>query len=133
VGSNPIARSNVFNHFRDVSFPLTFPRHGFRHGSVGNLGLFRLGLVGLGAHPSSLAEAGHRFNSGLQVGGGEVRIAKRTRGSQMLQRWLGTVLLACEGRFRRGKGDAELAQVRASIEAEQAEAHSASTKKAASP
>lgn len=59
------------------------------------------------------------------------RNIKRTRGSRMLQRWLGTVLLACEGRFRRVKGYAEIAQVRASIEAEQAEAQSASTKKAA--
>lgn len=55
----------------------------------------------------------------------------RTRGSQMLQRWLGTVLLACEGRFRNVTGFAEMAQVLTTIEAEQAEPPSASTKKAA--
>jgi transposase-like protein len=59
------------------------------------------------------------------------RTIKRTRGSQMLQRWLGTVLLACEGRFRRVKGDAEIAQVLAMIETEQTEPQPASTKKAA--
>lgn len=32
------------------------------------------------------------------------RNIKRTRGSRMLQRWLGRVLLACEGRFKRVKG-----------------------------
>jgi transposase-like protein len=36
------------------------------------------------------------------------RNIKRTRGSRMLQRWLGTVLLACEGRFRRVKGYAAM-------------------------
>ncbi len=46
------------------------------------------------------------------------RNIKRTRGSQMLQRWLGTVLLACERRFRRGKGYAEIAPVLAMIETE---------------
>lgn len=56
------------------------------------------------------------------------RNIKRTRGSRMLQRWLGTVLLACEGRFRRVKGYAEIAPVLARIEAEQ---QPASTKKAA--
>ena len=59
------------------------------------------------------------------------RNIKRTRGSRMLQRWLGTVLLACEGRFRRVKGYAEIAPVMARIEAEQAEPQPASTKKAA--
>jgi hypothetical protein len=49
----------------------------------------------------------------------------------MLQRWLGTVLLYCEGRFKRVKGYAEIAQVVATIETEQAEPQSASTKKAA--
>ncbi|MBH0187021.1 MAG: IS256 family transposase [Nitrospira sp.] len=59
------------------------------------------------------------------------RNLKRTRGSAMLQRWLGTTLLYCEGRFNRVKGYAEIAQVLATIEAEQAESQSASTKKAA--
>ena len=59
------------------------------------------------------------------------RNIKRTRGSRMLQRWLGTVLLSCEGRFRRVKGYAEIAPVMARIEAEQAEPQPASTKKAA--
>ncbi len=59
------------------------------------------------------------------------RNIKRTRGSQMLQRWLGTVLLACEGRFSRVKGYAEIAQVLAMIESEQTEPQPASTKKAA--
>ncbi len=59
------------------------------------------------------------------------RNIKRTRGSRMLQRWLGTVLLACEGRFRRVKGYAEITPVMARIKAEQTEPQSASTKKAA--
>jgi transposase-like protein len=59
------------------------------------------------------------------------RNIKRTRGSRMLQRWLGTVLLACEGRFRRVKGYTEIAPVMARLEAEQAEPQPASTKKAA--
>ncbi|NOU11842.1 MAG: IS256 family transposase [Nitrospira sp.] len=59
------------------------------------------------------------------------RNIKRTRGSHMLQRWLGTVLLACEGRFRRVKGYAEIAPVMARLEAEQTEPQSAATKKAA--
>lgn len=56
---------------------------------------------------------------------------KRTRGSRMLQRWLGTVLRSCVGRFKRVKGYAGIAQVMATIEAEHAEAPSAQTKKAA--
>lgn len=59
------------------------------------------------------------------------RNIKRTRGSRMLQRWLGTVLLACEGRFKRVKGYAGMAQVRTMNESEQAEPPSVSTKKAA--
>lgn len=59
------------------------------------------------------------------------RNLKRARGSAILQRWLGTVLLFCEQRFRKVKGYAEIAQVRATIEAEQAEAPSAPSKKAA--
>ncbi|MEK6634223.1 MAG: IS256 family transposase [Nitrospirota bacterium] len=59
------------------------------------------------------------------------RNIKRTRGSAMLQRWLGTVLLYCEQQFNRVKGFAGIAQVMATIEAEQAEPQSASTKKAA--
>jgi transposase-like protein len=56
---------------------------------------------------------------------------KRTRGSHMLQRWLGTVLLACEEWFRRAKGYAAIAPVMARIEAKQTEPQPASTKKAA--
>lgn len=59
------------------------------------------------------------------------RNIKRTRGSFMLQRWLGTVLLSCEQRFRRVKGWAGIAHVLTTIEAEQVEPQSASTKKAA--
>jgi putative transposase len=59
------------------------------------------------------------------------RNIKRTRGSHMLQRWLGTVLLACERRFRRVNGYAAIAPVMARIEAEQTEPQPASTKKAA--
>lgn len=59
------------------------------------------------------------------------RNIKRTRGSRMLQRWLGTVLLYCEKQFKRAKGFAGIAQVIATIEAEQAEQQPASTKKAA--
>lgn len=59
------------------------------------------------------------------------RNIKRTRGSTMLQCWLGTVLLYCEKQFKRVKGFAGIAQVLATIEAEQAEQQSAPTKKAA--
>jgi len=46
---------------------------------------------------------------------------KRPRGSKMLQRWLGTVLLYCEEQFRTVKGFKEIAQVMANIDAEQME------------
>ncbi len=59
------------------------------------------------------------------------RNIKRTRGSGMLQRWLGTVLLYCEKQFKRVKGFAGIAQVMATIEAEQAEQQTPSTTKAA--
>ena len=59
------------------------------------------------------------------------RNIKRSRGSAMLQRWLGTVLLYCEQQFRRVKGFAGIPQVMATIEAEQAEPPQAQTKKAA--
>jgi len=59
------------------------------------------------------------------------RNIKRTRGSAMLQRWLGTVLLYCEQQFKRVKGFAGIAQVMATIEAEHAEPQPAQTKKAA--
>lgn len=59
------------------------------------------------------------------------RNLKRTRGTAMLQRWLGTVLLYSESRFKRVKGYAEIAQVIATIEAEHEETHSVQTKKAA--
>ncbi len=55
----------------------------------------------------------------------------RTRGSMMLQRWLGTVLLYCEAQFRRVKGCTGIAQVSATIEAEHAEQQLGQTKKAA--
>jgi putative transposase len=59
------------------------------------------------------------------------RNIKRVRGSVMLQRWLGTVLLYCEQPFNRVKGFAEIAPIMATIEAEHAEPQSAPTKKAA--
>lgn len=59
------------------------------------------------------------------------RNIKRTRGSRMLQRWLGTVLLYCEGRFKRVKGYAEIAQVIATIEVERTEPQATQVKKAA--
>ena len=59
------------------------------------------------------------------------RNIKRSRGSTMLQRWLGTVLLYCEQQFKRVKGFAGIPQVMATIEAEHAEPQSAPTKKAA--
>ena len=59
------------------------------------------------------------------------RNIKRPRGSTMLQRWLGTVLLYCEGQFKRVKGFAGIAQVIATIEAEYAESQPGQTKKAA--
>ncbi len=58
------------------------------------------------------------------------RNSKRTRGSTMLQRWPGTVLLYCEGQFKRVKGYAGIAQVIATIEVAQAEAQPAQAKKA---
>ena len=59
------------------------------------------------------------------------RNIKRTRGSAMLQRWLGTVLLYCEQQFKRVKGFAGIAQVLETIEAEQMEQQPVQTKKAA--
>jgi len=59
------------------------------------------------------------------------RNIKWSRGSAMLQRWLGTVLLYCEQQCNRVKGFAGIAPVRATIEAEQAEPPQAQTKKAA--
>ncbi len=55
----------------------------------------------------------------------------RSRGSAMLQRWLGTVLLYCEQQFKRVNGFAGMAQVIAAIEAEHAEQQLVQTKKAA--
>ena len=52
----------------------------------------------------------------------------RTRGRTMLQRWLGTVLLYCEGRFNRVTGYAGIAQVIATIEAVHAEPQLVQTK-----
>jgi putative transposase len=59
------------------------------------------------------------------------RNIKRTRGSVMLQRWLGTVLLYCEQQFRRVKGFADIGQVMATIEREQAEPQPSSKTQAA--
>jgi transposase-like protein len=59
------------------------------------------------------------------------RNIKRPRGSKMLQRWLGTVLLYCEQQFKRVKGFAGIAQVMATIEAEHTEPQPVQTKKAA--
>lgn len=59
------------------------------------------------------------------------RNIKRIRGSRMLHRWLGSVLLYCEKQFKRVKGFAGIAQVVATIKAEQTEQPSALTKKAA--
>jgi len=56
---------------------------------------------------------------------------QRTRGSTMLQRWLGTVLLYCEGQFKRVKGYVGTAHVIATTEAAQAEPKPAQAKKAA--
>lgn len=55
------------------------------------------------------------------------RNIKRSRGSAMLQRWLGTVLLYCEPQFKRVKGFAGIA----TIEAEHAESQLVQPKKAA--
>jgi putative transposase len=59
------------------------------------------------------------------------RNLKRSRGSRMLQRWLGSVLLHCEGQFKKVEGYKEIAQVVVNIEAEQAEPQPAPMKKAA--
>ncbi|MBK5283209.1 MAG: transposase [Nitrospiraceae bacterium] len=59
------------------------------------------------------------------------RNIKRSRGSAMLQRWLGTVLLYCEQQFKRVNGFAGIAEVMATIEAEHAEPQLVQAKKAA--
>ena len=59
------------------------------------------------------------------------RNIKRSRGSTMLQRWLGTVLLYCEQPFKRVKGFAGIAEVSATIKAEHAESQLVQPKKAA--
>jgi transposase-like protein len=46
---------------------------------------------------------------------------KRSRGSKMLQRWLGSVLLYCEQQFYKIRGADEISQVIAIIESEQVE------------
>lgn len=56
---------------------------------------------------------------------------KRTHGSARLQLWLGTCCAAVSSGSGRSGGYAEMAQVRATIETEQAEASSAPSKKAA--
>jgi hypothetical protein len=48
------------------------------------------------------------------------RNINRSRGSTMIQRWLGTVLLSCEQQLKRVKGFAGMAQVIATIEGEHA-------------
>jgi len=45
------------------------------------------------------------------------RNLKRSRGGKMLQRWLGSVLLYCEGQFKKVEGYKEIAQAMANIEA----------------
>src|SRR5437016_6225268 len=47
------------------------------------------------------------------------RNIKRPRGSKMLQRWLGSVLLYCEKQFHKVRGCAEISQVIATINIEQ--------------
>ena len=59
------------------------------------------------------------------------RNIKRSRGTKMLQRWLGSVLLYCEGCFNKVKGFEGIAQVIVTIKAEQAEQQSAPMKQAA--
>ena len=59
------------------------------------------------------------------------RNIKRTRGSRMLQRWLGTVLLSREGRYKRVNGYVEIPQVMATIDTMHAEPQLIQTKKAA--
>jgi transposase-like protein len=57
---------------------------------------------------------------------------KRTRGSKMLQRWLGAVLLYCEKQFKKIEGYKLISQALANIEAlEQAERQPAESKEAA--
>jgi transposase-like protein len=59
------------------------------------------------------------------------RNIKRTRGSTMLQRWLGAGLLSCEGQLKKVKGYARMVQVLAAITVEQAEQQPIPVKKAA--
>jgi len=56
---------------------------------------------------------------------------KRTRGSTMLQRWLGTGLLSYEGQLKKGKGYARMVQVLVAITVEQAEQQPTPVKMAA--
>lgn len=56
---------------------------------------------------------------------------KRSRGSKMLQRWLGSVLLYCEKRFHKVKGYEKIAQAVEHIHAEQVDGKPALEKKAA--
>lgn len=48
---------------------------------------------------------------------------KRPRGSAMLQRWLGSVLLYCEGQFNRVRGYQEIDRVITNIDNELADQH----------
>jgi hypothetical protein len=59
------------------------------------------------------------------------RNIKRSRGSAMLQRWPGTVLLYCEQQYKRVKSFAGIPQVMTTIEAEHTEPPLVQTKKAA--
>lgn len=59
------------------------------------------------------------------------RNLKRSRGTKMLQRWLGSVLLYCERCFNKVRGFDGIAQVIATIEVEQAEQQPAPMKQAA--
>ena len=60
------------------------------------------------------------------------RNIKRQRGSKMLQRWLGAVLLYCEKQFKRIEGYKLISQALANIEAlEKAERQPAESKEAA--
>ena len=60
------------------------------------------------------------------------RNLKRSRGSKMLQRWLGSTLLYCESRFKKVEGYEEIAQAITNIEAfERAEQQPAPVKAAA--
>ncbi len=64
-GSNPLARSNIFNHFRLLLLRSPFAYHGFCHGSVSN----RRGC------DRWVAESSHCYHRRMKVVRGEMNVS----------------------------------------------------------